>query len=205
MTDLDLHDDDPTLDSVGRRLRAVGPPPELSPDLRARLLAIPSQDPHGGSAPGRTAWWNRFWLSLPAWRVATGGLALAAVVLAVVAVASGGGPSVNGANVALASGPGYHVNAAAVSMVSGGTRRIRVRIDNLPPLTGHGVYELWIAKDPRHRVAIGFFRPGADNSIDTTVAIPNLGPKWQGIWLTHEDGRGTPGWSRDWVAAGHLI
>jgi anti-sigma-K factor RskA len=205
MTDLDRHDDDPTLDRVGRLLRAAGPPPELSADLRARLLAIPRDEPPGGVAPGRSTWWQRFWLSLPAWRVATGGLALAAVVLAIVAIAGNGGSAVNGQNVALSAGPGYHVNGDAVSIVTGGSRRIRVRIDNLPPLAGSEVYELWIAKDPRHRVSIGVFRPGASNSIDTTVTIPNLGPKWQGIWLTHENGRGTPGWSRDWVVAGRLV
>ena len=69
-------------------------------------------------------------------------------------------------------------------------------------LKGSQVYELWIAKDRKHRVSIGIFRPDANGSIDATVAIPNLGPHWRGLWLTHEQGTGKPGWSRDWVVAG---
>jgi anti-sigma-K factor RskA len=91
-----------------------------------------------------------------------------------------------------------------VSLVSNGTRHIRVRIDGLPATHGSQVYELWIAKDRKHRVSIGIFRPDAKGSIDATLAIPNLGPRWRGIWLTHEPGKGTPGWSHDWVVAGRL-
>jgi anti-sigma-K factor RskA len=91
-----------------------------------------------------------------------------------------------------------------VSLVSNGTRHIRVRIDGLPATQGSQVYELWIAKDKKHRVSIGIFRPDAQGRIDATVAIPNLGPRWRGLWLTHEQGKGSPGWSRDWVVAGRL-
>jgi hypothetical protein len=88
--------------------------------------------------------------------------------------------------------------------ISGDTRRIRIRIDGLPRLEGNSLYELWIARDPAHRVSLGVFRPDAQGRIDTTVEVPNLGPAWQGIWLTHEPGSGRPGWSKDWVLAGHL-
>jgi anti-sigma-K factor RskA len=195
--------DDPALDRIERQLRASGPPPEPSAALRARLLEIPRQE----ARPARAAptGWKRFWTSLPAWRLASGALAVAAVVLAVVAVTRDSGSAfVNGPQVALRASDEYPARGSAVSLVSNGTRHIRVRIDGLPATHGSQVYELWIAKDKKHRVSIGIFRPDAKGSIDATVAIPNLGPRWRGIWLTHEQGKGTPGWSHDWVVAGRL-
>jgi anti-sigma-K factor RskA len=197
--------DDPALDRVEQLLRAAGPPPEPSAALRARLLAIPREEPHPST--GAETGWKRFWTSLLAWRVASSALALAAVVLAVVAVTRDSGTSaVHGQQIALTSSKEYSgtATASAVSLVSDGTRRIRIRIDGLPATAGSQVYELWIAKDKTHRVSIGIYRPDAKGSIDATVAIPNLGPRWRGIWLTHEQGTGRPGWSHDWVVAGRL-
>jgi anti-sigma-K factor RskA len=194
---------DPAFDRVEQLLRSVGPPPEPSAELRARLLEIPRQEPQQppAAAGGR---WKRIWSSLAAWRVASSALALAAVVLAVVAVTRSDTASVSGARTELTASDEYRASGVAVSMVSDGTRRIRVRIDGLPAVTGSQVYELWLAKDRKHRVSIGIFRPDAKGSIDATVAVPNLGPNWRGIWLTHEQGKGTPGWSHDWVVAGKL-
>lgn len=190
--------DDPDLDRIEKLLRASGPPPEPSAALRARLLQIPSDE------AGRAPIARRIWASLPAWRVASGALALAAVVLAVIAVTSGSSTRVDGRAVALESSSEYTATGSAVSLVSDGTRRVRVRIDGLPQIKGSQVYELWIAKDRTHRVSIGVFRPDVKGSIDATVAVPNLGPGWRGIWLTHERGNGAPGWSHDWVVAGRL-
>jgi anti-sigma-K factor RskA len=202
MTDDHLHDD-PTLERVERLLRASGPPPEPSAELRARLLEIPRLESR--RAPARPSGWRRLWWSLPAWRVASGGLAVAAVVLALVAVIGGGsGQSFNGPSVNMSAGPGYTASGQAVSLQSDDSRRIRIRIDGLPRLEGNSVYELWIARDPAHRLALGVYRPDAHGRIDTTVTVPNLGSAWQGIWLTHEPGSGRPGWSRDWVLAGKL-
>jgi anti-sigma-K factor RskA len=197
---------DPAFDRVEQLLRSVGPPPEPSAELRARLLEIPRQEPRQAPAAAARAGagWTRIWSSLAAWRVASGALALAAVVLAVVAVTRSDTTSVSGARTELTASDEYHASGMAVSMVSDGTRRIRVRIDGLPAVTGSQVYELWLAKDRAHRVSIGIFRPDATGSIDATVAVPNLGPDWRGIWLTHEQGKGTPGWSHDWVVAGKL-
>ena len=202
MTDDHLHDD-PTLERVERMLRTVGPPPEPSAELRARLLEIPRLESR--PAPARTPALRRLWGHLPAWRIASAGLALAAIVLAIVAVVgSGSGATFNGPSVTMSAGPGYQASGVAVSMLSDDTRHIRIRIDGLPPLENNSVYELWIARDPAHRVSLGSFRPDAQGRIDTTVQVPNLGPAWQGIWLTHEPGTGRPGWSRDWVLAGRL-
>jgi anti-sigma-K factor RskA len=199
---LDDPHDDPALDRVEQLLRAAGPAPEPSPALRARLLAIPGEETR--TAAGSRSGWKRIWASLPAWRVASGALAVAAVVLAVIAVTSGSGSTVGGRSVALEASSEYQASGEAVSLVSDGTRRIRVRIDGLPALKGSEVYELWLARDRKHRVSIGLFRPDARGSIDATVAVPNLGPRWRGIWLTHESGTGNPGWSHDWVVAGRL-
>jgi anti-sigma-K factor RskA len=202
MTDDPLHDD-PTLARVERLLRASGPPPEPSAALRARLLEIPRQESR--RAPAREPGWQRVWRSLTAWRFTSAGLAVAALVLAIVAVAGGGsGESITGPSVTMSAGPGYTASGQAVSMLSDDTRRIRIRIDGLPRLTGNSVYELWLARDPAHRVALGVYRPDAQGRIDTTVSVPNLGPAWQGIWLTNEPGSGRPGWSKDWVLAGRL-
>jgi anti-sigma-K factor RskA len=202
MTDDDLHDD-PTLERVERMLRTAGPPPEPSAELRARLLEIPRLESR--PTPTRPDRWRRLWGSLPAWRMASAGLALAAVVLAIVAVVgTDSGGSFSGPSVTMGVGPGYRASGVAVSMISDDTRHIRIRIDGLPRLEGNSVYELWIARDPAHRVSLGIFRPDAQGRIDTTVSVPNLGPAWQGIWLTHEPGSGRPGWSKDWVLAGKL-
>jgi anti-sigma-K factor RskA len=202
MTDDHLHDD-PTLERVEHLLRTAGPPPEPSAELRARLLETPRLESR--RAPTRPAGWQRLWGNLPAWRIASAGLALAAVVLAIVAiVGSDSGATFNGPSVTMSAGPGYQASGVAVSMLSDDTRHIRIRIDGLPPLENDSVYELWIARDPAHRVSLGSFRPDAQGRIDTTVQVPNLGPAWQGIWLTHEPGTGRPGWSRDWVLAGRL-
>ena len=198
MTDEPLHDD-PSLDRVELLLRAVGPPPAPSDELRARLLAIPASDQ---KAPSRR--FADIWSNLQAWRIASGLLAVAAVALAVVAGTGGSSSSFSGHQVALASAPEYQATGDAVSMVSGGTRHIRIRIDNLPTLASNQVFELWIARDPAHRVALGIFRPGSSGTIDTTVSVPDLGSAWQGVWLTVEKADGAPGWSRDWVLAGKL-
>jgi anti-sigma-K factor RskA len=201
---IDDLNDDPALDRVEQLLRASGPPPEPSAALRARLLEIPKQEAR--PAPAAETGWKRFWTSLTAWRLASGVLALAAVVLAVVAVTrDSGSASVSGQQIALRASDEYNARGSAVSLVSNGTRHIRVRIDGLPATHGSQVYELWIAKDKKHRVSIGIFRPDANGSIDATVAIPNLGPLWRGLWLTEEQGKGTPGWSHDWVVAGRLV
>ena len=136
--------------------------------------------------------------------MASGALAVAAVALAVIIVSSSSGSSLNGQGIAMKASTEYHASGQAVSLLSNGSRRIRIRVDGLPPVLGTQVYELWIAKDRAHRISIGIFRPDANGSIDATVAIPNLGPRWRGIWLTHEEGTGTPGWSHDWVVAGQL-
>jgi anti-sigma-K factor RskA len=200
---IDNFNDDPALDRVEQLLRAAGPPPEPSAGLRARLLEIPKQEAR--SAPAAQTGWKRFWTSLTAWRLASGALALAAVVLAVVAVTrDSGSASVNGQQIALKTSDEYHATGSAVSLVSDGTRHIRIRIDGLPATEGSHVYELWIAKDKKHRVSIGIFRPDAKGNIDATVSIPNLGPHWRGLWLTDEPGTGRPGWSPEWVVAGRL-
>jgi anti-sigma-K factor RskA len=200
---IDDSHDDPAIDRVEQLLRASGPPPEPSAALRARLLEIPSEEAR--RAPAVQGGWKRIWANLLAWRVASGALAIAAVALAVIAVTSNGsGNQVAGRAIALVPSSEYRVTGEAVSMLAEGTRRIRVRIDGLPPVKGSEVYELWIAKDRKHRVSIGVFRPDAEGRIDATVAVPNLGPRWRGIWLTHEPGTGNPGWSHDWVAAGRL-
>jgi len=202
MTDEPFHDD-PALARLERMLRASGPAPEPSDELRARLLEIPRQESR--PAPSRRSGLRGLWSSIHAWRFASGALALAAVVLAVVAVTSGSSsPSVSGTPVALTSAPEYQASGDTVSMVSNGVRRIHVQIDGLPALRGNAVYELWIARDRTHRVSLGVFRPGASGRIDTTVMVPDLGAAWQGIWLTHEPGTGKPGWSHDWVVAGKL-
>ncbi len=131
-------------------------------------------------------------------------LAVAAVALAVVASTGGSSNAVSGRQVALAAAPEYRATGDAVSMVSSGTRRIHIRIENLPKLARDHVFELWIARDPAHRVALGIFRPGSGGVIDTTVSVPDLGSAWQGVWLTVEKDTGAPGWSRDWVLAGKL-
>jgi anti-sigma-K factor RskA len=202
MTDEPFHDD-PALARLERMLRASGPAPEPSAELRARLLEIPRRE--SGSAPSRRGGLRGIWSSIQAWRLASGALALAAVVLAVVAVTSGSSStSVAGTPVALTSAPEYQASGDAVSMVSNGMRRIHVQIDGLPPLRGDAVYELWIARDRTHRVSLGVFRPNASGRINTTVTVPDLGPAWQGVWLTREQGTGAPGWSHDWVVAGRL-
>jgi anti-sigma-K factor RskA len=199
---IDEPHDDPAFDRIEQLLRASGPPPEPSAALRARLLAIPRGEATPVPAARRS--WKRIWSSLPAWRVASGALALAALVLAVVAVSGGSDTGVSGQRIVLAASSEYRATGEAVSLVSDGTRRIRIRIDGLPQVKGSQVYELWLAKDRAHRVSIGIFRPDVNGSIDTTVAVPNLGRNWRGIWLTHEQGTGKPGWSHDWVVAGRL-
>jgi anti-sigma-K factor RskA len=202
MTIDDPHDD-PSLDRVEHLLRTTGRPPEPSAELRARLREIPRQEAR--PTPAARSGWKRLWTSLAAWRVASAALALAAVVLALVAVTrDASSPGLSGQQIALRSSDEYQARATAVSLVSNGIRHIRIRIDGLRPTKGSQVYELWIAKDPKHRVAIGMYRPDARGSIEATVAIPNLGPHWRGIWLTEEQGKGTPGWSHDWVVAGRL-
>jgi anti-sigma-K factor RskA len=203
MTDEPFHDD-LALRRIEGLLRAAGPPPVPSDELRARLLRIPQQEPrlpHRRPEPAPA--WRRVWGSLAAWRVAAAGLAVAAVVLAVVAVTSGSS-GVAGPRVALTSAPEYEASGEAVSLVEDGTRRIRVRIDGLPPLPGKDVYELWIAKDREHRISLGVFKATHPGSLDVTVSVPNLGPNWRGVWLTREKGTGAPGWSHDWVVAGRL-
>jgi anti-sigma-K factor RskA len=204
MTDEPFHDD-PELARLERMLRASGPPPEPSAELRARLLEIPRQQAR--PAPARRSPLARLWSSIHTWRAASGALAVAAIVLAVVALTSGGSSiaPVSGTEVALTSAPDYQVSGDAVSMVSHGTRRIHIQIDGLPALRDNAVYELWIARDRTHRVSLGVFRPSASGRIDTTVSVPDLGPAWQGVWLTHEPGTGAPGWSHDWVIAGKLV
>src|SRR6476646_4795625 len=96
MTDDHLHDD-PTLERVERMLRTAGPPPEPSAELRARLLEIPRLESR--PAPVRPSAWERLWGNLPAWRIASAGLALAAIVLAIVAVVGTGSTSFSGPSV----------------------------------------------------------------------------------------------------------
>jgi len=122
----------------------------------------------------------------------------------VINVRSSSASPLDGQRIVMKASSEYHASGQAVSLLSDGSRRIRIRVDGLPPVLGTQVYELWIAKDRAHRVSIGIYRPDANGSIDATVAIPNLGPRWRGIWLTHEEGTGAPGWSHDWVVAGHL-
>ena len=94
--------DDPALERIEQLLRASGPPPEPSAALRARLLEIPRQETQPTPAAGRS--WKRIWSSLAAWRLASGALAAAAVVLAVIAVSSGSsGTTVSGKRIAMAS------------------------------------------------------------------------------------------------------
>ena len=201
---IDDHHDDPALERVEQLLRASGAPPEPSDALRARLLAIPKQEPRAAAVPAERRGFTRIWSSIAAWRLASGALAAAAVVLAVIAVTGGSSStSVHGQVIAMTASSEYDATGSAVSLVSNGVRHIRVRIDGLPPLEGSQVFELWIAKDRKHRISIGVFRP-TNGRIDTTVSIPDLGPHWRGIWLTHEQGKGTPGWSRDWVVAARL-
>jgi anti-sigma-K factor RskA len=206
MSDHDHIDDDPALARVEQLLRSVGAPPEPSDELRQRLLQIPRDEARRGSVPAPARGWRRAWTSIAAWRSAAGALAVAAVVLAVVAVTSGGSstPSVSGKAVALRSAPEYQVTGSAVSMVANGQRRIRVRIDGLPGLVGNEVYELWIARDKTHRVSLGVFKPRSSGQFDATVTVPDLGPQWHGVWLTREPGTGKPGWSHDWIVAGRL-
>jgi hypothetical protein len=124
-------------------------------------------------------------------------------VLAAVAFAGSSG-GVSGRQIALTSAPEYQASGEAVSLVQDGMRRIRVRIDGLPPLPGRDVYELWIAKDKTHRISLGVFRATHPGQLDVTVSVPDLGPEWRGVWLTREEGTGAPGWSHDWVVAGRL-
>jgi anti-sigma-K factor RskA len=194
--------DDPTLDRLEQLLRATGPAPEPSAELRARLLAIPAAEPRGASGPRRR--FAGIWSNLQAWRLASGVLAVAAIALAVIASTGGSSNSVPGQQVALASAPEYQATGQAVSLVTGGTRRIHIRIENLPRLAPNQVFELWIARDRAHRVGLGIYRPGTSGVIDTTVSVPDLGSAWHGVWLTVEKDDGAPGWSRDWVLAGKL-
>ncbi|MEO9176128.1 MAG: anti-sigma factor [Gaiellales bacterium] len=203
MTDEPFHDD-PALARLERLLRETGPAPEPSAELRARLLEIPGRESR--PAPARRSGPRGLWSSVHAWRFASGALAVAAVVLAVVALTSGSSSTaVSGTPVALTTAPDYHASGDAVSMVSDGLRRIHVQIDGLPALRDNAVFELWIARDRTHRVSLGVFRPTATGRIDATVSVPDLGPGWQSVWLTREPGTGTPGWSRDWVVAGRLV
>ncbi|MEO9174829.1 MAG: anti-sigma factor [Gaiellales bacterium] len=201
MTDEPFHDD-PALARLERLLRETGPAPEPSAELRARLLEIPGRESR--PAPARRSGPRGLWSSVHVWRFASGALAVAAVVLAVIAATGGSSSSVDGRRVALTTSGEYTAKATAVSLVSDGTRQLRVRIDGLPPVRGSQVYELWIAKDRKHRVSIGVYRPDARGSIDETISMPDLGPRWRGLWLTREQGQGTPGWSHDWVVAGRL-
>jgi anti-sigma-K factor RskA len=193
----DPFNDDPALDRLEQLLRASGPPPEPSAELRARLLEIPRLDARPSPSARRT--WRDAWTSIAAWRVASAARALAAIVLVVIVATNGGSGSVSGSQVALASAPEYHASGNAVAMVSGDVRRIRVQMSGIPAVSDDAVYELWIARDKKHRISLGVFRPDARGRIDVTVAVPKLGPAWQGVWLTHEQANGTPGWSHDWV------
>jgi anti-sigma-K factor RskA len=194
--------DDPALDRLEQLLRASGPPPEPSPELRARLLEIPRLD--ATPSPSARHGWRGAWTSIAAWRVASATLALAAVVLIAIVATSGGSGTVSGQKVALASAPEYQASGDAVAMVSDDVRKIHVQMSGIPAVSNDAVYELWIARDKKHRISLGVFRPDAHGRIDVTVDVPTLGPAWQGVWLTHEQASGAPGWSHDWVLAGRL-
>ena len=84
MTDDNLHDD-PTLERVERMLRTVGPSARAvrrasRTPARDSAAGVPARAARGTGAGGACGG------SLPAWRIASAGLALAAVVLAIVAV-----------------------------------------------------------------------------------------------------------------------
>ena len=78
---------------------------------------------------------------------------------------------------------------------------MRISVRDLEP-TPDGYYQLWISRDPNHRIAIGAFQASADGTIEANAALPPLDEAWKAVWLTREPADGDPGWTQDWVVKG---
>jgi anti-sigma-K factor RskA len=182
---------------VDGQVRAVGPLPEPSDQLEARIREI------AGPLPLRRGPTFRQHLhSIRLWRVAAAGFAAATVALAIAAFTGGGSsdsfrPIQQRQLVAAAawSGAGGTVATGTVD----GARALRIDLWNVKPPVNGASYEVWVAQVPQARISLGTIEPDASGRATVTLPLPAVAADYRRVWVTSEPADGDPKWTTNWI------
>jgi hypothetical protein len=165
---------EPAVDVLAESVVQLSP----TPRLREGLLAITSGEAKSAKRGAKSGW--RGWMLRP-----VTALAAAAIVAAGVAgYALRGGEEEGGQSVAFETAPAAG-NAMAVLDRHGDAGTLR--LTNLPPVEGSGVYQVWIAEGEAVEPSSAF-RPGPDG--EATATIPSGLDGADAVMVTREPGRG---------------
>jgi anti-sigma-K factor RskA len=165
---------EPAVDVLAESVVQLSPPPRV----RDELLAITSGEARRAEPGGRRGW--RAWVLRPVTALA----ATAIVAAGVAGYALRGGEDEGDQSVAFETAPAAG-NAVAVLDRHGDSGTLR--LTNLPPVEGSGVYQVWIAEGDAVEPSSAF-RPDPDG--EATATIPSGLDGADAVMVTREPERG---------------
>jgi anti-sigma-K factor RskA len=192
----ELHD----LQYVDRLVRSGGPLPEPSEALEARILEITG----ASRATGRGGALRRRARSITTWRVATICLAFATALSAVVAISrdgDAGSPAFRAAHQqAMTTAAPYEgtVGTLATGTLNGDPA-VRIRLNHAPQPDTGSTFQVWIAQDPKARIALGTIQPDRAGNATVVLPVPASATGYRRVWVTNEPADGNPKWTTDWI------
>jgi anti-sigma-K factor RskA len=178
-------------------VRAVGPLPEPSNQLEARIREI------AGPLPlRRSPTFRQHLQSIRVWRVAAAGFAAATAALAIAALTGGGSsdsfrPIQQRPLVAAAAWPG--VSGTVATGTVDGARALRIVLNNVRPPVNGAAYEVWVAQNPQARISLGTIEPDASGRATVTLPLPAVAADYRRVWVTNEPADGNPKWTTNWI------
>jgi anti-sigma-K factor RskA len=181
-------------------VRSGGPLPEPSPALEARIQEITGTP----RATGRAGALRRRARSITTWRVATIGLAFATAVAGVAAITregDGGGPAFRPAHQqAMTTAVPYEgtVGTLATGTLNG-VPAVRIRLNHAPQPDTGSTFQVWIAQDPKDRIALGTIQPDGSGNASVVLPVPASAKGYRRVWVTNEPNDGNPKWTTDWI------
>ena len=179
-------------------VRAGGPLPEPSEALEARIREIT-----GTPRRARRSGLRRRVQSITTWRVATIALAFATAASAVVAISrdGGGGPAFRATHeqAMLTAAPYEGTVGTLATGTLNGAPALRIDLSDAPRPKPGATYQVWIARDPKARLALGTIQPDPSGKASVVLPVPASASGYRRVWVTNEPPDGNPRWTTDWI------
>ena len=72
-------------------------------------------------------------------------------------------------------------------------------IRNSTPADSGSTFQVWIAKDPKDRIALGTIQPDGAGNATVVLPVPASANGYRRVWVTNEPSDGNPKWTTDWI------
>jgi hypothetical protein len=80
-----------------------------------------------------------------------------------------------------------------------GVPAVRIRLNHAPQPDTGSTFQVWIAQDPKDRIALGTIQPNGAGDATVVLPVPASAKGYRRVWVTNEPNDGNPKWTTDWI------